>query len=182
MIRKQSGKIRNFTKKFALISACALSVFIFNGQEANAQETNVEEKINPETVVKDEGTVEFLDENGNVMAIYTPYSETNPAPSIQPRYSGSVDWTVGWGWYSGSSRFELNSNNKIDLNISISPSASSNIGLYDVNNHTYGWPSDGGSSTGWYGTIQPGYTGNFSIAIANNTEKTVHYDGTFTVR
>ena len=148
---------------------------------ANAQEINGEEKINTETISKEDGVVRFLDEDGNVMAIYTPYSETNPAPSIQPRYSGNIDWTVPWGWYVGSSQFELNTNSRIDLNISISPSASSNIGLYDTKNDRYGWPEGGESTTGWHGTMAPNYEGNFKIAIANNTDKVVTYKGTFTV-
>lgn len=171
------GKI-NYFRKVALICTFAFGILVFNKQTLFAQEANFE-RIS--TASKETDSIEIVDENGNVMAIYTPYSETNPAPTIMPRYAANIDWNIGKGSHRGSSQFNMNTNTKINVAIKISPNASSNIGLYDCESGVYGYPATSESTTGWNGTITPSRSGLYSIAIRNNTNGTVNYKGTFSL-
>lgn len=123
--------------------------------------------------------IEFLDEDGNVFAIFIP--DENSSTTIQPKYAGSINCTIGYGNYAGSSRFQMTTSTRIQVNIDISPNSSSYIGLYDNNTGKYSFPVSSLSSTGWHGSIYPSYNGNFSIAFRNNTHTNTTYVGTFSL-
>lgn len=134
-----------------------------------------------EAITAAEDTIEFLDENGKVMAIFTPYSETNPAPaSLDATANVNVSLAGNLSGYL-SNQYTLSNGTNITLNISISPQVSSNVGLYDRNTKTYGWPAGGLSSSGWYGTLTVAYDGTFSLAFKNNSSTTANYTGTYSL-
>lgn len=169
----------NHYKKL-LVAFLVMGIFSASYQKAYARESNVMEAISFENDSNSE-IVNLYDNDGNIMAVYIPYSTSNPAPDVIPRYSANIDWNVGNGCYRGESCFAMNTNTKVDVNITITPNASSKIGLYDNDSHEYGFPSGSESSTGWHGTIVPSRAGNFSIAICNNTNEKVNYKGIYSV-
>ncbi len=124
--------------------------------------------------------VEIVDENGNIMGIFTPFSATNPPPRMT-RYTANINWTLeSWEMAAGGSQFGLTTSSKVSLNISFPSGANSGFGLYDRDSETYGWAK--WTSDGYIGgTITPSYSGQFSIAICNNTQNKVTYTGSFTV-
>lgn len=130
-----------------------------------------------------EGAVDFVDEEGNVMATFIPYSEDDPAPSDLGRATSyPVDVKVG-GYRSGylSNIYELKHGHRIDTSISISPQVSSNIGLYNRDTKVYGFPEGGLSSSGWYGYIVVNGDGKYSLAFRNNSDTEATYKGTYSL-
>lgn len=127
--------------------------------------------------------VEKEEINGEVMAVFTPYSETNPAPDELVK---STRVNVGFsleGYHQGylSNQYNLNDGDEISMNITISPQVSSNVGLYNHNTQTYGWPAGGLSSSGWYGVLTVSGNGKYSMAFKNNSNTTANYSGSYTL-
>lgn len=127
-----------------------------------------------------EKNIEFLDENGEVMAVFTPYSSNDIRKKGLLRTGVNVNCSLSGGT-SGylSNIYTLNDGRNISLNITINPQASSNIGLYNHNTGSYGWPAGGLSSSGWYGTLTVSGNGRYSLAFKNNSSITTNYTGSY---
>lgn len=162
------------TKIAKIALACAVLAGVFCG---SCQTARAEEKMHVE------GAVDFVDEEGNVMATFIPYSEEDPAPSEFGRATSyKVDFAVnGYDKFCVIRVFELKHGHRIDTNITIDPQVSSNIGLFNHTTGTYGWPAGGLSSSGWYGYIIVNGDGHYSLAFMNNTPSETTYKGTYTV-
>lgn len=162
--------------KAVLLCAVLMSVLLGNEQVAKA-ETGADEKL----VVEE--AIDFVDDEGNVMATFIPYSEDDPAPDKPGRTTThSVNFTVFAYEKCCSSRvFVLKDGHRIDLNIVINPQVSSNIGLYNHVTGKYGWPAGGLSSSVWNGYIIVNGDGDYSLAFCNNTNITTTYKGTYTL-
>lgn len=163
-------------KKGMLAAVMAVGLFVAEFPVVKAAEKT--ELIN---VVQNE--IKFVDEHGEVMAVFTPYSETNPAPDGLTK---STLISVGFslpGNNQGylSNKYDLKDRDKISLNISISPQVSSNVGLYNHDKHEYGWPEGGLTSYGWYGDLTVYGSGTYSMAFRNNSGTTAEYSGSYTV-
>ena len=75
----------------------------------------------------------------------------------------------------------LKHGDKIDFNITISPQASSYIGLYNRNTGLCGFPSESLSSTGWNGNLVVNGDGKYSLAFDNVSNIKARYTGTYTL-
>jgi len=124
----------------------------------------------------------YASENGEVMAIFTPYSESNPAPSKLARDTKvNVNCSVP-GRQQGylSNIYYFSGGQKLQLNITINPQVSSNVGLYNRDTNSFGFPEGGLSSSGWYGTLEVSNSGRYSLAFRNNSGTTANYTGSYT--
>lgn len=136
-----------------------------------------------ESIIVDNSPVKFVDENGEVIAVFTPYSETNPAPDSLTK-SVLMDVNVNLNAYTQgylSNKYNFNVGDQIGLNIRISPNAQSSVGLYDRNTNSFSYPVDSGSATGWNGTLTVGKAGLYSLAFINESAVTANYSGTYTL-
>lgn len=160
--------------KATLITAVVIGVLLGNFQIVNA--SGKEEEI-----AETEEAIEITDENGEVMAIFIPYSENNPAPSEFTRATEVSVNTSLEGYKRGflSNIYSFNDGQRIQLNITISPQVSSNIGLYNRNTDSFGFPAGGLSSSGWYGTLEVVGSGRYSLAFQNNSGTTTTYKGSY---
>ena len=170
-----SRKKKNVLKGM-LATVMAMGVFIGGFPIVKAAETT-------ESITLTEDVIEFVDENGEVMAVFTPYSETNLAPDgLTKSTTVSVNCSLD-GYHQGylSNKYDLNDGDKINMDITISPQVSSNIGLYDHNAQQYGWPAGGLSSNGWYGVLTVSGSGKYSMAFKNNSGTATNYSGSYTL-
>lgn len=162
--------------KGVLAAVMVMGVFIGKLPNVQAAETT-------ELITLTEDVIEFIDESGEVMAVFTPYSETNPAPDgLLKSTSVSVNFSLG-GNRQGylSNKYDLNGGDKISTSISISPQVSSNIGLYNHDTGEYGWPTGGLSAYGWFGDLTVSSNGKYSMAFRNNSSTTANYSGSYTL-
>lgn len=162
------------TKIAKIALACAVLAGVFCG---SCQTARAEEKMHVE------GAVDFVDEEGNVMATFIPYSEEDPAPGDLGRATThSVNVKVGGHLIAYASNiYELEDGHRIDTNISIDPQVSSNIGLYNRDTKQFGWPAGGLSSLGWYGYIVVNGDGKYSLAYRNNSDIETTYKGSYSL-
>ena len=139
--------------------------------------------VSTEEITYVQNVVEFIDGEGNVIATFTPYSETDPAPSeLQRTTTYIVDVQLG-GNMSGAlgNVYTLSDGHRIDLNITIDPQVSCNIGLFNNDSNVFGFPAGGLSSSGWYGYITVHGDGRYSLAFKNNSSTTTTFKGTYTL-
>ncbi len=156
-----------------ILELLVVSLFLFSfGQSVVAQETEITQH-----------PIEFINESGEVMAVFIPYSSENPPPFTSTRATTyNIDADVEGNHYGrGTSSLNLSSSSVIQCNITIDPQVSSNIGLYDTSTGEFGFPAGGLSSSGWFGTLSPSYSGTFNIAFRNNSSQTTNYSGWFKV-
>lgn len=147
----------------------------------NSQVVKAENKI--EEISYMEGTVDFVDEDGNVIATYIPYSEENQEPSKLGRSSTyPVDVSLG-GYSVGylSNIYSLNRGNRIALNIVIDPQVTCTIGLYNRNTEQYVFPAGGVSSAGWTGYLIVNSDGRYSLAFENQSNISTTFKGTYSL-
>ncbi len=173
---KKTKRKKIGTGKAVLLCAVLMSILLGNGQMVKA-ESNLGEKL----VVEE--PIEFVDNEGNVMAIFIPYSEDNPAPTgFEKATSHYVDVELSGGNYGYLDNiYSLKHGDKIDFNITISPQASSYIGLYNRNTGLCGFPSESLSSTGWNGNLVVNGDGKYSLAFDNVSNIKARYTGTYTL-
>lgn len=133
-----------------------------------------------ETFAHTEKNIAIVDENGEVMAIFTPCSPSEARKNRLLRTGVNVNCSLG-GYTSGylANIYTLNDGHNISLNITINPQASSNIGLYNHDTGSYGWPAGGLSSSGWYGTLTVSGKGRYSLAFKNNSSTSTNYSGSY---
>lgn len=169
-------KKKNNILKGMLAMIMALGLFIGEFPIVEAAETS-------ESIIVDNSPVEFVDENGEVIAVFTPYSETNPAPDYSTR-STKINVNVSYEPYTRghlSNKYTFYDGDQIGLNIKITPNAQSSIALYNHNTNTYGHPAGGDSATGWYGTLTVSGTGSYSMAFFNESAVKATYSGYYTL-
>lgn len=101
---------------------------------------------------------ELIDDNGNIIGYFEPYSDINPAPSSQiiPRYASLVDVTVAArDTVVGSNQYSLQAGDEMQLDISQSTEGKSYL-------------------TG----IE---TATYSFGIENASSKEITYSGTYSL-
>lgn len=164
------------TRKVVLLCAVLMGILLGNSQIVKA-EIRADEKL----VIED--AIDFIDDEGNVIATFTPYSEDDPAPAeFGKAVSHNVDVELGAG-RSGylENIYSLKHGDRIDFNITISPQASSQIGLYNRNTGLFGFPTGSLSSTGWNGYLTVNGDGRYSLAFDNLSNVRARYKGTYTL-
>ncbi len=166
-------KLNSFLKKSITLLLAGTILIISNIYEVKAQE-----------YIKNE-TIALTDENGDICAYYTPYSDTNPEPTIKPRYTSNINWTINAGRYTvGDNQYTLSSGISIQINVSQSKTGKSYIILYNRSTNTYKYLTNTETTNGWNGTINLGNNFNgglYSIGIANLSSNTITYSGSYSL-
>ena len=153
-------QVRRSVKQI-LFSLTLVMVFFINIHPVMAQEISNESKnaIWNEFEEKRENGLEvyeLLDDNGNFMGYYEPYSETNPEPVKTARYTANINWEIPAGKYSyGENQYTLSSGSKIQ--VSISQRWKGTVVLGNISSAVYSFGIENASSV----TIT--YTGSYSL-------------------
>ncbi len=129
---------------------------------------------------------ELIDENGNMVGYFEPYSDSNPAPSstIMPRYTSLIDITVAAGdTVVGSNQYALQAGDEIQLDISQDIEGKSYLRFKNRDTNSYIRFLKTQTTNGWQGTLH--LTGiesaSYSFGIENASSKEITYSGTYSL-
>lgn len=179
MIRKEKES-KGFMKQAVLFLAMILMLGSLQMVYAQGNDLDLKSEIAKRRSLGAE-VYEIQDSNGTIIAYYEPYSDINPAPVETRKIAFSINWPTSKNSDIWSNRnISLLKGDKIDLNISQSPSGpgySGYIGLRNNDNGSLEYTAV--STTGWNGTITAGYNGHFSLAIRNASVYPITYSGTY---
>ena len=172
-------QVRRSVKQI-LFSLTLVMVFFINIHPVMAQEISNESKnaIWNEFEEKRENGLEvyeLLDDNGNFMGYYEPYSETNPEPVKTARYTANINWEIPAGKYSyGENQYTLSSGSKIQVSISQSQTGTSYLTFRFTNTKV---------TNGWKGTVVLGNISSavYSFGIENASSVTITYTGSYSL-
>lgn len=124
---------------------------------------------------------EIYDEEGNVIAYFELFSESNPERPT-PRYSSSISWTISSNTYSyGDNVYALAEGAIITVKISQSQTGASYLGLYDKNNSKFTYNKSSYTTNGWDGTMTVIKSGLYSFGIKNASSSTITYSGSYSL-
>ena len=127
----------------------------------------------------------MIDENGDFMGYYEPYSEHNPEPMIMPRYASNVNWTIKAGRYDyGVNQYTLGAGMKMNVNISQSRTGTSYLTFQNRTSNSSLRFTNTKVTNGWNGTITFGpsvSTALYSFGIENASANTITYTGTYSL-
>jgi len=160
-------QVRRSVKQI-LFSLTLVMVFFINIHPVMAQEISNESKnaIWNEFEEKRENGLEvyeLLDDNGNFMGYYEPYSETNPEPVKTARYTANINWEIPAGKYSyGENQYTLSSGSKIQVSISQSQTGTSYLTFQNRTSNSSLRFTNTKVTNGWKGTV---VLGNISSAV-----------------
>lgn len=177
--------IKIFKKSIAIIGMAALMLFM-NFQPAMAKE-NVTDSVIQEFIEKKEkglDVYELLDEAGNIIGYYEPYSETNSEPNegIMPLYSSTINWTIGAGRYKyGTNQYTLSSGDTINVKIEQSRTGKSYLTFQNRDTNSSLRFEKTETDDGWNGTIKLAGINKavWSFGIENASDNTITYSGTY---
>ena len=172
-------QVRRSVKQI-LFSLTLVMVFFINIHPVMAQEISNESKnaIWNEFEEKRENGLEvyeLLDDNGNFMGYYEPYSETNPEPVKTARYTANINWEIPAGKYSyGENQYTLSSGSKIQVSYLTFQNRTSNSSLRFTNTKV---------TNGWTGTVVLGNISSavYSFGIENASSVTITYTGSYSL-
>ena len=167
--------------KQILFSLTLVMVFFINIHPVMAQEISNESKnaIWNEFEEKRENgfeVYELLDDNGNFMGYYEPYSETNPEPVKTAIYPA--------GKYSyGENQYTLSSGSKIQVSISQSQTGTSYLTFQNRTSNSSLRFTNTKVTNGWKGTVVLGNISSavYSFGIENASSVTITYTGSYSL-
>ena len=127
---------------------------------------------------------ELLDDNGNFMGYYEPYSETNPEPVKTARYTANINWEIPAGKYSyGENQYTLSSGSKIQVSISQSQTGTSYLTFQNRTSNSSLRFTNTKVTNGWKGTVVLGNISSavYSFGIENASSVTITYTGSYSL-
>ena len=181
-------QVRRSVKQI-LFSLTLVMVFFINIHPVMAQEISNESKnaIWNEFEEKRENGLEvyeLLDDNGNFMRYYEPYSETNPEPVKTARYTANINWEIPAGKYSyGENQYTLSSGSKIQVSISQSQTGTSYLTFQNRTSNSSLRFTNTKVTNGWKGTVVLGNISSavYSFGIENASSVTITYTGSYSL-
>lgn len=181
-------QVRRSVKQI-LFSLTLVMVFFINIHPVMAQEISNESKnaIWNEFEEKRENGLEvyeLLDDNGNFMGYYEPYSETNPEPVKTARYTANINWEIPAGKYSyGENQYTLSSGSKIQVSISQSQTGTSYLTFQNRTSNSSLRFTNTKVTNGWKGTVVLGNISSavYSFGIENASSVTITYTGSYSL-
>lgn len=181
-------QVRRSVKQI-LFSLTLVMVFFINIHPVMAQEISNESKnaIWNEFEEKRENGLEvyeLLDDNGNFMGYYEPYSETNPEPVKTARYTANINWEIPAGKYSyGENQYTLSSGSKIQVSISQSQTGTSYLTFQNRTSNSSLRFTNTKVTNGWTGTVVLGNISSavYSFGIENASSVTITYTGSYSL-
>lgn len=181
-------QVRRSVKQI-LFSLTLVMVFFINIHPVMAQEISNESKnaIWNEFEEKRENGLEvyeLLDDNGNFMGYYEPYSETNPEPVKTVRYTANINWEIPAGKYSyGENQYTLSSGSKIQVSISQSQTGTSYLTFQNRTSNSSLRFTNTKVTNGWTGTVVLGNISSavYSFGIENASSVTITYTGSYSL-
>ena len=181
-------QVRRSVKQI-LFSLTLVMVFFINIHPVMAQEISNESKnaIWNEFEEKRENGLEvyeLLDDNGNFMGYYEPYSETNPEPVKTARYTENINWEIPAGKYSyGENQYTLSSGSKIQVSISQSQTGTSYLTFQNRTSNSSLRFTNTKVTNGWKGTVVLGNISSavYSFGIENASSVTITYTGSYSL-
>ena len=180
-------QVRRSVKQI-LFSLTLVMVFFINIHPVMAQEISNESKnaIWNEFEEKRENGLEvyeLLDDNGNFMGYYEPYSETNPEPVKTARYTANINWEIPAGKYSyGENQYTLSSGSKIQVSISQSQTGTSYLTFQNRTSNSSLRFTNTKVTNGWKGTVVLGNKSTAVNSFAKENASTVTITNTPTYR
>lgn len=181
-------QVRRSVKQI-LFSLTLVMVFFINIHPVMAQEISNESKnaIWNEFEEKRENGLEvyeLLDDNGNFMGYYEPYSETNPEPVKTARYTANINWEIPAGKYSyGENQYTLSSGSEIQVSISQSQTGTSYLTFQNRTSNSSLRFTNTKVTNGWKGTVVLGNISSavYSFGIENASSVTITYTGSYSL-
>jgi len=180
-------QVRRSVKQI-LFSLTLVMVFFINIHPVMAQEISNESKnaIWNEFEEKRENGLEvyeLLDDNGNFMGYYEPYSETNPEPVKTARYTANINWEIPAGKYSYGENHTLSSGSKIQVSISQSQTGTSYLTFQNRTSNSSLRFTNTKVTNGWKGTVVLGNISSavYSFGIENASSVTITYTGSYSL-
>ena len=189
MLQQKYFKRRLIDMKQVRRSVTLVMVFFINIHPVMAQEISNESKnaIWNEFEEKRENGLEvyeLLDDNGNFMGYYEPYSETNPEPVKTARYTANINWEIPAGKYSyGENQYTLSSGSKIQVSISQSQTGTSYLTFQNRTSNSSLRFTNTKVTNGWKGTVVLGNISSavYSFGIENASSVTITYTGSYSL-
>ncbi len=128
---------------------------------------------------------ELLDENGQFIGYYEPYSESNPAPMKMARYGSNINWTIKSGKYVyGVNQYTLSAGKKMNVNIAQSRTGTSYLTFHNRTSNSSLRFTNTKVTNGWNGTVTFGAsmsTAVYSFGIENASANTITYTGSYSL-
>lgn len=179
-------KCSKFLTKQIVVIAAALLLSGLNSFSVMAQEEIMTNTDFEQKKAAGMDVYELIDDNGNIIGYFEPYSDINPAPSSQiiPRYASLVDVTVAAGdTVVGSNQYTLQAGDEMQLDISQNTEGKSYLRFKNRDTNSYIRFLNTQTTNGWHGTLHlTGIeTATYSFGIENASSKEITYSGTYSL-
>ncbi len=128
--------------------------------------------------------IDLIDENGNLIGYYEPFTDEERDAFSKLRYSANINWTISAGYTTyGSNQYTLSAGSQITVNISQSRTGTSYLRFYNHSTNSFVRFTGTATTNGWSGKIvvlgSGVSTGVYSFGIENASSNSITYSGTY---